>query len=806
MGVAWSRAEAPLERVDLTDDAAVHALVHEFRPDAVIHTAAERRPDVVERDAAAAQRLNVHAAATLAAACRQLDPPAYMVHLSTDYVFDGTQPPYAPGDTPHPLNRYGESKRDAEDAVNATALPGLATTVRVPVLYGETQYDGESAVNVLLGMVRASDASRASRPPATVDAHATRYPTNVADVARFLVDLCAWEQRMRHASDPVQAPQTLHFSAGEAMTKYDMCLALARAWSKAAAPFAASTAHLQPEFEVDASASTQRPEHCQLDVSASAALGLDVSCVAFEEWWTRYLAEKVAQEAGAPRGGADGAGPGEGGAGDQGTPHPGDGADAQPRLGEAGGGTGSGGGEGRGGEEAQEAEQAFAEHDGADAERGESGHVHDAARCSAETAAGGGPAQETHVCDAGTPDKAAPGNDDASRYGVPSPTGLGDAAALAGDAVSFQVRVSDPQRVGDPVTAHVVYTVRVVSNAPWLGKPEVSVLRRYSEFRWMHAALVNNHPGVIVPPIPEKMKLGRFAPEFVEFRRRSLEHALRKIVMHPLLQQDEDLVLFLTSMQLPADIAARDLVKGPVVTPEQKTYLGWGQSLQARRFRDTDDWFSQQQRYLNQLESRLRDLVASVMLVSQRRHSFASAQDELYRTLATLSGSALSRSVSTCFAALSDMKKRASDASRTLAEHEANVLGLAMYEYERLIGNVHKAFATRVDTWHAWQRAEDHVAKLRAKKAKGRDDAHVDATAHVLSNAEMHAAELRTRFEEVTRLCKQEFERFEQEKVTDVRAAFVAYTHTFQRVQHELLDEWQHCEGVLSRQAPRCAS
>lgn len=694
VGVAYSRAHGALRKLDLCDADAVRALLADVQPDAVIHTAAERRPDAMEAHPDEARRLNVDVPSQLVAACATLERPARLVHLSTDYVFDGAHPPYRPDDAPHPLNAYGQSKLDAEKAIAAASQPGQATCVRVPVLYGDTEYDGESAVNVLLGALQQT-------APAKMDAHGVRFPTNVADVARFLLAVCAYDQ------GPL--PPILHFSAAEAMTKYDMCLTMAAAW-EAASGVKVVTDHLVPERTPDPNAATQRPGNCQLDTQASVALGLPMECVAFATWWREYLAKR-------------------------GPPPPPKGANNSP----------------------------------ADA-----------------------PADAP-----ATPD------DDAARYGVRSPTDTPAATVPPRDAdaphATFSVRVCNPQRISDRVSSHVVYTVRVASDAPWLGGPaEWSALRRYSEFRWLHAALVHNHPGVVVPPIPEKVKLNNMKPDLVEFRRRALEQALQKMLEHPLLQKDEDLVLFLKSAHLAADIKARDAVKGAVVTPEQKTYLGWSQSLYNVRFHETDEWFNQQLEYLAQLEARLRDIVAAIHTLAQRRHELAEAQTVLYKHLVTLSGGALSRSVSTCFGALAELKKRSAEASTRLASHESHVLQLVFYEYERLIGSVRKAFATRIDVWHAWQRADDDLAKLKARHRRTATG-HIDAQMRALSNAELASAALQNRFEDVSALCKKEMLRFEREKVADLRAALAEYVHTFQHVQQELMDELAHCEGIVQR-------
>lgn len=72
-----------------------------------------------------------------------------------------------------------------------------------------------------------------------------------------------------------------------------------------------------------------------------------------------------------------------------------------------------------------------------------------------------------------------------------------------------------------------------------------SVLRRYSDFLWLHDRLHSQRPGAIVPPLPEKQAVSRFSPEFVEERRGALERFLRRVVLHPELMDCEALAVFL---------------------------------------------------------------------------------------------------------------------------------------------------------------------------------------------------------------------------------------------------------------------
>lgn len=742
IGLAFSRVSGALVKLNLTDAEAIHGLIQRERPDVVINLAAERRPDVVERDPVAVRKLNVDAPAILAQACATLNPPAYLLNISTDYVFDGQNPPYFVDSPTHPLNAYGMSKREGEIAVLDAALPGYATNLRLPVLYGETLYNEESAVNVLLNSIR-SNGKRIK-----MDAHAVRYPTNVSDVAHVIEQLASLYKKQLHSSG---MPETLHFSAPEAMTKYDMCLVLSRLWNLVCKEEVSSLQHLDPQYEADPNAGTKRPGHCKLDISATKELGIDTSCVPFDEWWRNYL-ERCDRPA--------------------------------PLHGESK----------LGNDFSSTMEAALPEEDaeiqGA-SELSSNVKKSDASEVSRESA------YETGTCSKGGTETALPISDEEERYGTRTPNEH-ENDVQEQPKVEFCVRVGDPQRVGDPMTAHVVYTVRVQTNAPWLSRPEYSVLRRYNDFRWLHAAMVHNHPGVVVPPIPEKVKVGRFAPELVEFRRRFLERALLKMLQHPILQQDDDLALFLESGNLTADIHQRDLRKGPVVTPEYKTYFGWSHAFHQYRFQEPDDWFISQLNYLSQFETRMSEICDALTNLSHKRAELADAYLQLYHSLVALSSSGMSRSVSTCFAILGDMKKRSAQACTQLADHEANVFGLALYEYERLVGSIRKAFQSREEVWQAWQCAEDELSRVRSKYAKS-NETHIDTQNHALTHTQLAYAALSTRFEEVTRLCKLEVERFECGKAQEIRKAFEEYVRVFSTIQRDILDEWEHCGSIVQR-------
>lgn len=102
-------------QLDLTDEGAVNECVQRERPAIVINTASITDVDLCEREPELAKRVNGTAAGLLADACNGIK--AFLVQLSTDYVFDGSRGNYNENDDPAPVNQYGSSKLLGEQLV-----------------------------------------------------------------------------------------------------------------------------------------------------------------------------------------------------------------------------------------------------------------------------------------------------------------------------------------------------------------------------------------------------------------------------------------------------------------------------------------------------------------------------------------------------------------------------------------------------------------------------------------------------------------------------------------------------------------
>jgi dTDP-4-dehydrorhamnose reductase len=111
--VAYGRQQANFEDLD-----ALRSLVRELAPDIIVNAAAYTAVDKAESEPERARRINVEAVGILAEEASRLN--AWLVHYSTDYVFDGSKAtPYTEDDRTHPLSVYGRTKLEGEQSIQA---------------------------------------------------------------------------------------------------------------------------------------------------------------------------------------------------------------------------------------------------------------------------------------------------------------------------------------------------------------------------------------------------------------------------------------------------------------------------------------------------------------------------------------------------------------------------------------------------------------------------------------------------------------------------------------------------------------
>ena len=164
------------EDFSLADTAAMRSFITAYKPDAVIHCAADTAVDKAEDEPEICRAVNADATRALAEICREID--AKLIYISTDYVFPGDGDDfYEIDDRKAPLNMYGRSKLDGEAAVQEILEKYFI--VRISWVFG---INGKNFVKTMLNLVKTHD-------KLTVVDDQIGSPTYTADLAKLLCDM-----------------------------------------------------------------------------------------------------------------------------------------------------------------------------------------------------------------------------------------------------------------------------------------------------------------------------------------------------------------------------------------------------------------------------------------------------------------------------------------------------------------------------------------------------------------------------------------------------------------------------------------
>src|SRR4051812_3256972 len=228
--------------IDIADHKAVCAAVAGERPEIVINAAAYTAVDRAESEPEAAWAANSTGPANLAMACRDAAIP--LIHLSTDYVFDGSKRgPYREDDPVRPLGVYGKSK-DAGDRAVQEALPEHVI-LRTAWVYSA---HGHNFVKTMLRLA-------AERPVLRVVADQTGSPTAAADIAAAIGEIV---QQIRAGNTKWG---TYHFAGAGAVSWHGF----AEAIFEEAAPWRGPPPRIEPIATAEYPIPARRPANSVLD-------------------------------------------------------------------------------------------------------------------------------------------------------------------------------------------------------------------------------------------------------------------------------------------------------------------------------------------------------------------------------------------------------------------------------------------------------------------------------------------------------------------------------------------------------------
>ncbi len=194
-----------VDTLDICDETALKQYFDAHQIEVCINCAAYTAVDKAEDEPLLAEKINADAPALLAAVCR--DDKALLVHISTDYVFNGQgNSPYREDDVPNPVSVYGRTKLDGEQRIRESQCNHII--IRTAWLYSAT---GKNFVKTMLGLADTKDNINV-----VSDQQGT--PTWAFDLAEMIVHLVN-----RNGLKPIR--ETFHFTNDGITTWYDFAKA-----------------------------------------------------------------------------------------------------------------------------------------------------------------------------------------------------------------------------------------------------------------------------------------------------------------------------------------------------------------------------------------------------------------------------------------------------------------------------------------------------------------------------------------------------------------------------------------------------
>ena len=188
--------------MDFTDPFSIHDVFENIKPDVVIHAGAMSKPDECETNQMLAYLVNVEG--TVQLLINSADIKSFFVFVSTDFVFDGERGMYNENDIPNPVNYYGRTKLEAEEAVKEYEFDWAI--VRTVLVYGKNH----SGHNNILKIVK--EKLEKGEEYNVVDDQ-LRTPTYVEDLAKGIVSIVE-----------KKATGIFHLSGKGILTPYQMAI------------------------------------------------------------------------------------------------------------------------------------------------------------------------------------------------------------------------------------------------------------------------------------------------------------------------------------------------------------------------------------------------------------------------------------------------------------------------------------------------------------------------------------------------------------------------------------------------------
>ncbi|VAH65929.1 hypothetical protein VPH35_046324 [Triticum aestivum] len=365
----------------------------------------------------------------------------------------------------------------------------------------------------------------------------------------------------------------------------------------------------------------------------------------------------------------------------------------------------------------------------------------------------------------------------AERSQSQSPRSPGAAAG----APFLSICVTDPVKMGTGVQSYISYRVITKTNLPEFEGAEKIVIRRYSDFEWLHDRLAEKYKGIFIPPLPEKnaVEKFRFSKEFIELRRQALDLFINRLASHPELKQSEDLRTFLQADEEKMD-RARSYETGIFKKPGD--FIQMFKDVQSKvsdvvlgkekPVEESTPEYEKLKHYIFELENHL-----------------AEAQKQAFRLVKRHRGDSLEK-------VFSEVGSKSEMLSIKLQREADNLLFNFEEPLKDYVRAVQSIKATMLDRANAFRQhfdldQERKYKELNLEKMKFMNPEKFTESETEFSELKAASEEATKRYEHIVSVMNEELARFQEQKTADIGLAFHEFAKGQAKLAKDIADAWR---------------
>lgn len=382
-----------------------------------------------------------------------------------------------------------------------------------------------------------------------------------------------------------------------------------------------------------------------------------------------------------------------------------------------------------------------------------------------------------------------------------SPSGSSQSPRSPSAQPYLLVSVTDPVKLGNGVQAYISYRVIAKTNFPEYLGPEKIVIRRYSDFVWLHDRLFENYKGVFIPPLPEKSAVEkfRFSAEFIEMRRQALDIFVNRIASHHELRQSEDLRTFL---QVDEEVMERLRSYETGIFKKPADLMQIFKDVQSRvtdvvlgkekPVEESHPEYEKMKHYIFELENHLAEAQKQAYRLVKRHRELGKSLSDFGNAVKLL-GACEENAIGKAFSELGAKSELVSAKLQKEAHELLMHFEEPLKDYVRAVQSIKAtiadrgiAFRQQCELAETIKLKEINLDKLMLTRSDKVRDAEIE-----YRELKEESEEAMRRFETIVRRMNEEMVRFQDQKTIDMGVAFHEFAKGQARLANGIADAWR---------------